>query len=65
MRERIMLLIKLGFSEPDAIIFIKNIAFDAFDAGEECGQEYEPAIIGESLGKSGVDFDEWFENQLS
>lgn len=65
MKKYIDFLIHLGATHEQATKFIKDVAEEAYEAGEECGQEYEPAIIGESLGKSGVDFDEWFKNQLS
>lgn len=65
MKEQIALLIKLGLPEHQAIAFVKGVAEDAYEAGEYAGRQYEPAIIGESLGKSGQDFCEWFEEELS
>ena len=60
-----LLLMLPNLSEELATAFVSKIAQEAYEAGEEAGSEYEPAIVGESLGKSGQDFYEWFQNQLS
>ena len=64
MKDRIELLVKLGLSEQHATDFIKNIADEAYSDGYMEGMTDEPAIVGESLGKSGMDFYEWWEIKM-
>lgn len=65
MKEQIKILTTLGMSTDDAISFIKKISEIAYEDGYDQGIEYEPSIIGESLGKSGIDFYDWFQIQLT
>jgi hypothetical protein len=64
MKDRIELLIKLGLSEKQATDFVENIANEAYSDGYVEGMTDEPAIIGESLGKSGMDFFEWWNIKM-
>jgi hypothetical protein len=64
MKDRVELLVKLGLSEQHAIDFIKNIADEAYSDGYQEGMTDEAAIIGESLGKSGMDFYEYWDLKL-
>lgn len=64
MKDRIELLVKLGLSEHHAVDLIKNIADEAYNDGYMEGMRDEPAIVGESLGKSGMDFYKWWGIKL-
>jgi hypothetical protein len=61
MKDRIELLMKLGLTKNQAIDFVKSVAQDGYEYGYYEGTLDEPAIIGESLGKSGMDFYEWWK----
>lgn len=61
MKDRIELLVKLGLSETHAVAFVKNIAEEAYLDGYSEGTQDEPAVIGESVGRCGMDFYEWWK----
>lgn len=65
MKDQIELLMKLGLTKLQATDLIKYIAEEAYEAGYSAGMDDEPAIIGETLGKSGQDFFEWWEKQFN
>ena len=64
MKDRIELIQKLGLTEVQATDFLKNLAQEAYEAGYSAGKDDEPAIIGQTLGQSGQDFFEWWEEQI-
>jgi hypothetical protein len=64
MKEKIEELVKLGMTKEEATEFVSYIASGAYDAGYSAGMDDEPAIIGESTGVNGMDFFEWFDNEL-
>lgn len=62
MKAKIDKLINLGIPENEAIEIVKSIAQDAYETGYSEGMCDEPAIIGESLGRSGMDFFDWWDS---
>lgn len=64
MKDQIELLTKLGLTEVQATDLLKYVAEGAYEAGYQAGMDDEPAIVGQTLGKSGQDFFEWWEEQF-
>ena len=60
MKEKIDKLVELGMTKEQAIEFVKGIADESYTEGYYEGMNDEPAIIGSSLGKEGMDFYEWW-----
>ena len=65
MTQYINTLVLLGISLEDARLIVEHIAHDAYESGYDEGRHEQPAIIGESLGQSGMDFYEWWEEQIN
>lgn len=65
MQEYINTLVLLGISIQDARLIVEHIAHDAYESGYDEGRRDQPAIVGETLGQNGMDFYEWFENQIT
>ena len=65
MKNRIEILVRLGMSESDAIDFIRNLADEAYSDGYSEGMCDMPAVVGESIGESGMDFYDWWNIQMN
>ena len=64
MQEYIEHLVALGISLEDARLIVEHIARDVYESGYDEGRHDEPAIIGESLGQSGMGFYEWWNQKV-
>ena len=53
----------MGLSEHHALDFVQNISREAYEEGYDEGKIHEPSIIGESLGRDGMSFEQWWESK--
>jgi len=63
--ELVKLLVKVGLTEELALEKVKNISNESYNCGYDEGKDYKPSKIGISLGSDGLDFYEWWNNEIN